>query len=641
MKKIFSLLLIAAGLMISAQTKADNTVSLTIGETVTEYATLEQAVAAAETAGEGIIKLLPAYDRYPQAWLTDLTGVEEPTGFADNDKGLFTFHAFNPSGDNALFDKVKAKQNLTPEERTRALQVVREINPALISVPDAMIDLTVDIQYLGGYADWTSDFEVYFDADFAEDEYTLVGNYGDWGWYPNDIYTSLSKDMAAYERIALLSNDYLPKSDNNLHYWELMTTVNHFHCGIVGKDKVANAGKTFWCELYLYYPGNKNIKLLMDRTPYTFPIRPVVVHSQAEVTSENADEIAELKEENAGVKAMTDAQTNIYPATSEFEPLAEKCIVVVLTDVQITSVGEVYEQDTKVVTYEVTPKYVSEDGTLTLIPNSEITAPIKFRLPVLAEYAGKKVAIYHKANDAAEEDYLGLYQVQELSGSYYVELSAQSFSKYLIKSVNNFYERETSNGMIGTICVPYDIVADSLANAGATFFEINYRDNAVTTQVTVVEGPQVTALEGGKAYVFYATGNLVHVGWAPESEAKSVVTTGTLVGNLSATPIYPATLYAAGTVEPYVITNTGVFRPCGSGAYVPMNRAYLNMAKVPTTKNAPGRCIRLSANGADVITGIEEVQNAQFRMQSGKMILNGQFVIIRDGKMFNAVGQEL
>lgn len=268
MKKIFSFMLIAAGLMMGVQSKADNTVSLTIGETVTEYATLEEAVAAAEVAGEGIIKLLPTYNRYPQAWLTDLTGVEAPEGFAKNDKGLFTFHAFNPEGDNALFDKVKAKQTLTPEEEARAKQIVKEINPALT---DEMIDLSVDIKFLGGYADWTSDFEVYFDADIAATDYTLAGNYGDFGWYPNDEYTSLSKDMVANERISLLNNEYLPQTDNNLHYWELMTSVNHFHCGIISLDAKKNAGKTFWCELYLYYPNNKDIKILLNSTPYTFP----------------------------------------------------------------------------------------------------------------------------------------------------------------------------------------------------------------------------------------------------------------------------------------------------------------------------------------------------------------------------------
>lgn len=641
MKKIFSFMLLAAGLLMGTQSKADNTVSLTIGDQVTEFATLEQAVVAAETAGEGIIKLLPAYNRYPNAWLTDLTGVEEPEGFADNDKGLFTFHAFNPEGDNALFDKVKDDPStLTSAEEARAKQVVKEINPALT---DEMIDLSVDIKFLGGYADWTSDFEVYFDADIAEEDYTLAGNYGTWGWYPNDQYTNLSKVMVAFERISLLNNEYLPKQDNNLHYWELMTSVNHFHCGIVGKNKEANAGKTFWCELYLYYPNNKAIKILLNRTPYTFPIKekPIVVHNQVEKTTENQEVVEQLKAENAGVKAMTNDQTNIYPATTAVAPESDKCVVVVLTEVKMVTTGETYQENLQSTTFDVTPKYMDANGELQTIPNDKITQPITFRLPVVAAYAGMNLAVYHKANDAADEDFVGVFPVQEMSGSYFIELSATSFSKYILKKANNFYERVTSVGMIGTICLPYDIVADSLVEADATFFEVDYRNNAVTTEVTEVWGDQVFELVGGKAYVFVANGDLLHVGWDKDSEAKELVTTEAMVGNLLAEPVYPATLYAAGDVEPYVITNTGVFRPCGDGAYVPMNRAYLNMAAVPTAEpmGVSARRIVLSAQGVNIVTGTDKVV-AEAKSVT-KVIRNGRFLIKKNGKMYNALGAEL
>lgn len=637
-------MLLAAGLLISAQSKAQNTVSLTVGDQVTEYATLEQAVAAAEVAGQGIIKLLPAYNRYPQAWLTDLTGVEEPEGFADNDKGLFTFHAFNPEGDNALFDKVKDDPStLTPAEEARAKQVVKEINPALAALSDEMIDLNVDIKFLGGYADWTSDFEVYFDADIAVEDYTLAGNYGTWGWYPNSQHESLSKKMVAFERISLLNNEYLPKQDNNLHYWELMTSVNHFHCGIISLNPDANAGKTFWCELYLYYPNNKAIKILLNRTPYTFPIKekPIVVHNQVEETIENQEVVEQLKAENEGVNAMTKEQTNIYPATTAVAPESDKCVVVVLTEVKMEIVGETYQENLQSTTFDVTPKYMDAEGNLQTIPNDKITQPITFRLPVVAAYAGMNIAVYHKANAAAEEDFVGVFPVQEMSGSYYIELSASQFSQYIIKKVNNFYERETYAGMIGTICLPYDIVADSLAEADADFFEIDYRNNAVTTDVTEVGGDQVSALEGGKAYVFIANGNLLHVGWAADSEAKELVITEAMVGNLSVEPVYPATLYAAGSVEPYVITNTGVFRPCGNGAYVSMNRAYLNMAAVPTAEpvGVSARRIVLSAQGVNIVTGTDKV--ATEKMPFRKMIINGHFMIKKDGKLFNAQGFKL
>lgn len=652
MKKIYLFMLMAVGLLISTQSKAQNTVSLTIDETVTEYATLEQAVAAAEVAGEGIIKLLPAYNRYPYAWLTNCT-IEGPQGYDTNDKGLFTFHAFNPSGDNAIvdnaiFDKVKAKQPLTPAEEARAKQIVREINPTLAGVPDEMIDLTVDIKFLGGYADWTSDFEVYFDADVTALDYVLAGNYTNtttetetaYGWLSSFGDQDFTIDADANVHYPLLGT---AMPDNTLHYWELMTSVNHFHCGIISLEAEKNAGKTFWCELYLYYPNNKNIKILLNRTPYTFPIKeePIVVHNQVGETEDNVEIVEQLKAENEGVNALTTEGTNIYPATTEVDA-DKKCIIVVLTEVKMETTGETYLEKLQSTTFDVTPKYMDAEGNLQTIPNDKITAPITFRLPVIAEYAGMNIAVYHKANDAAEEDFVGVFPVQELNGSYFIELSASKFSKYILKKANNFYERETYDGMIGTICLPYDIVADSLVLADADFFEIDYRNNPTTTSVTEVEGTEVTALEGGKAYVFIANGTLLHVGWKAESVAKDLVTTGAMVGNLSATPVYPAALYEAGAVEPYVVTNTGEFRPCGDGAYVPMNRAYLNMAAVPTTKTpvsgAPRRIV-LSPSGANITTGMDKVEVKG--MTATKAIINGQLVIMKDNKMFNAQGIKL
>lgn len=286
MRKIFSFMLLAAGLLISAQSYAENTVSLTIGDQVTEFATLEQAVAAAEVAGEGVIKLLPAYNRYPNAWLTDCT-IDGPEGYDTNDKGLFTFHAFNPSGDNALFDKVKAGDVLTLEEETRAKQIVKEINPAL---SDEMIDLNVDIKLLGGYANWGSDFEVYFDADITAGDYLIAGNYGEWGWLSSFGDQDFTIDATANERFPLLGTA-MPY--NTLHYWELMTSVNHFHCGIISLNPDANGGKTFWCELYLYHPENKAIKILLNQTPYTFPKHWTVIRGEnSHVVAENDHALA-------------------------------------------------------------------------------------------------------------------------------------------------------------------------------------------------------------------------------------------------------------------------------------------------------------------------------------------------------------
>jgi len=637
MKKIFSFMLIAAGLLVSAQSKAQNVASVTIGDQVTEYATLADAVAYAQLQGKGLIKLLANYPStaYPQAWV-DTCKIDWPTGYDENDKCFFTFHAFNPNNGDEAIGEAKAAGTLSAQaDIARFTAILQEVDPTF---DPAGVDIAnFSMKKLNGYADWHADFEVYFSHDIAAADYTIGGNYADYGWiYEDQDSNPISKDMVAGERIRLLK-----AFDNNLKYWELLSKVRQFHCGVISLNENANAGKTIYVDLFMYAEGNEDIKILMGTTPYTFPMKPIVTSSEVVETEDNKEIVAELKEENAGVKAMTDIMTNIYPATSAYQADKQKTIIVILTDVKVEVIQGEYESSLESITYNVTPKYIDENGDMQTIPNSAITAPIKFRLPVASKFAGKSVNVFHKANGAEEEDYVGQFQVQELDGSYYIELSASEFSKYIIRAAKNYYERKTTAGMIGTLCVPYDIVADSLTNAGAEFFEINYRNNTVTTAVTEVSGSQVYALEGGKAYVFHATGDLIHVGWVPEAEAKPAVDTS-MVGNLTNAAIYPAKLYAAGKCEPYMITGEGVFRPCNASAYIPVNRAYLNMAKVPTTAPAPGvsaRRIRLTANGANVTTEIVDV-NANVNANC-KMMVNGQLIIMKNGKMFNAQGQEL
>jgi len=640
MKKVMSFILIAAGLLISGQGKAEMVASVTIGDQVTEYATLAEAVAYAQTYGEGLIQLLDGYSAtaYPQAWVTPCT-IDGPTGYENRDKAFFTYHGYNPNnGDEAIGEKKYNEELSDAADIARFVEILKEVDPSFN--PEGKDIPGLPMKRLNGYADWHADFEVYFSHDIDAEDYVIAGNYGDWGWRSTDQDDQpLSRDMKKGERIRLLQN-----WDPNLKYWELLNTVRQFHCGVISLNENANAGKTIYVDLFMYAEGNEDIRILIGTTPYTFPMKSIVIENKVEETVANKEILDELKAENAGVKAMTDEMTNIYPATSTYQTDKSKTIIVVLTDIKVETVVMEYQGTLESITYNVTPKYIDADGNMQTIPNEYITQPITFRLPIASNFAGKVVDVYHKANDKALEDYVGKFEVKKLGDSYYVELSASEFSEYIIKDEKNYYERETTVGMIGTICVPYDIVEDSLveSKSGAEFFEINYRNNATTTEVSEVEGEQVSSLEGGKAYVFVATSELVHVGWAKNATHKEVVTTGTMIGNLSLTAIYPAALYEKNKMEPYVVTMNGDFRPCGPQAYVSRNRAYLNMYAVPTSKTpapAAARRIVLGKNGANITTHLENV-NVNVNANR-KMMVNGQLVIIRDGKKFNAQGQEL
>lgn len=69
-----------------------------------------------------------------------------------------------------------------------------------------------------------------------------------------------------------------------------------------------------------------------------------------------------------------------------------------------------------------------------------------------------------------------------------------------------------------------------------------------------------------------------------------------------------------------------------SGQYIPAGKAYLALPQINGQAGAP-RNIRMVFNTA---TGIEDVQGTQ--VQSTKVIENGQLIIIRDGKRYNAQG---
>ena len=69
-----------------------------------------------------------------------------------------------------------------------------------------------------------------------------------------------------------------------------------------------------------------------------------------------------------------------------------------------------------------------------------------------------------------------------------------------------------------------------------------------------------------------------------------------------------------------------------SGQYIPAGKAYLALPQLNGQAGAP-RNIRMVFNTA---TGIEDIQGTQ--VQSTKVIENGQLIIIRDGKRYNAQG---
>jgi hypothetical protein len=171
-----------------------------------------------------------------------------------------------------------------------------------------------------------------------------------------------------------------------------------------------------------------------------------------------------------------------------------------------------------------------------------------------------------------------------------------------------------------TICLPYG-VKDF---AGATFYEIDYKEGTKLHMAEVTEG-----LTAGKPYIFSAVESTI---------------TGHTNGMWADEPI-DGTNGLYGVFESQTITNPSgnlygfsqnILKKLANPSLLAANRAYINLNQVPPTSNlAPSRPRKVIAI-EEVATGMDEMQVEVEGTK--KMIVNGQFIILRDGVKYNAQG---
>ncbi len=188
------------------------------------------------------------------------------------------------------------------------------------------------------------------------------------------------------------------------------------------------------------------------------------------------------------------------------------------------------------------------------------------------------------------------------------------------------YTRDVTNESWGTICLPWE----SIALEGGDFYNVlGTKDAELGVALTPIEAPD--QLEAGKPYVFKATSNQIKVTYDPTTEVEDSVYAGN--------HIYGS--FAGCTVPngKYIIYNNLLYKTDGSST-VGANRAYFDVTNMGTydSAHAPARVVFMG--GHQVPTDIE-VHNARCTMHDGRYLINGQFVIIRDGKTYNAQGIEL
>ncbi len=189
-----------------------------------------------------------------------------------------------------------------------------------------------------------------------------------------------------------------------------------------------------------------------------------------------------------------------------------------------------------------------------------------------------------------------------------------------------------ADGYNYTLCLPFDMTADQcLAAFGAnyTLWEMGAA-YMKTTDVMYLPFDKVTSIEAGKPYFFCPAADVVN----PTIEGVTIdAADPASIGNALAmmTGIYSPSVVAASN---YVLgPDNWLYQSDGTQMYG--LRCYFTFGSAAPA-NVRARAI---FHDTDVVTDLETIEDAQHAMPNGKYIIDGQFVIIRNGKQYNAVGQ--
>ena len=187
------------------------------------------------------------------------------------------------------------------------------------------------------------------------------------------------------------------------------------------------------------------------------------------------------------------------------------------------------------------------------------------------------------------------------------------------------YERNITSGNYGTICLPYSAIKVE----GAELFSITGRDES---SILLEETNELLM---GVPYIFLASADQMKVYyWGGQTftpSANDLYTANGLVGF-----IHDGQTYTIPHNETnYILYNNGLYYVDSENVNIASNRAYIDWSGVPVAgmSSAPLRRISVHNMPTDIV-------NAQGdNMQCKKTFRDGQIVIVRNGKTYNAHGQ--
>lgn len=196
-------------------------------------------------------------------------------------------------------------------------------------------------------------------------------------------------------------------------------------------------------------------------------------------------------------------------------------------------------------------------------------------------------------------------------------------------------DHKLAAGEIGTFVTPWAL--DQLR--GGVAFNLEYRNNSVAEEVTEVTLVQAQyPLHAYQPYVFIASGEALEAILSEETAIYGV--DGGLTANFNGLIGYCPEDESLYTIPYAEYVNCGIVGNkivwAGNNAKIKDGTAYINMTDVSTvSSSAPGR--RVKVGSGKVTTAIETVVTEAPAIS--KQIVNGQLLIVKDGVRYNAQGQ--
>ena len=182
-----------------------------------------------------------------------------------------------------------------------------------------------------------------------------------------------------------------------------------------------------------------------------------------------------------------------------------------------------------------------------------------------------------------------------------------------------------------TVCLPKKVTAIK----GASFWTLNNKSQDGATAYLEEETNNLP-FAAGKPFIIQATAEnleVVYEGAATEDAGTNGALHGTLVY------MDAAALAAAGGSDVYMLFSNEL-RPVGNNNHLDANRAYVLLSELNAVaeapQSAPGRRVRAMPMQPQVATGFEA---AEANEAPRKVLINGEFFIIRGEKMYDAKGQ--